>query len=326
MRVQIVATSIAAPARVETAADLAVRVRRSEAWILSRTGVARRHVADPALPEDKLQELAARAVRGVVGDGPPDLLVNASLSPVQLIPDTAPFIQEAMDWSQTGMAAYSIHGTCLSFLIALHNVAALVAAGAYREAIIVSAEIGSVCRDFDEPESCVLIGDGAGAVRLRATPDGESSALLAYEMGTWPEGRFDAEIRGCGVGQHPLDPSTTRTDYLFHMKGPTIYRRAYRKVEDMLDRLFARAGLTRDDVDLVVPHQASGPALGSIVRLGLPAEKTINIIAEYGNCIAASLPMALAVADAEGRLRRGDVVLLMGTGAGLSVAGALIRW
>lgn len=322
MRIRILGTGLADGGPVETAAALSERLGRSERWIVSRAGVAERHVSDRPM-----EQLAAEAVQRALGDGPrPDLLMNASLTPVQLIPDSSVFIQEALGWSGLGIPSWSVHATCLSFVVALQQAGALITTGAFRRVVVVSAEVGSTCRNFDEPESAALIGDGAAAVVLEATPEGESSALLGFDMSTWPDGSRHAEIRGCGNRQFPLDPQTKPVDYLFHMNGPALFRGAYPRVDQLLDRLLGRAGLRREDVDLIVPHQASGPALDALVRLGFPSERTVRIIERYGNCIAASIPMALAVADAEGRLRRGDTVLLLGTGAGLSVAGALLRW
>jgi len=320
MKIRIENPIIYAPPKVETAADLAARTRKSEKWILTRTGVARRHVCD-----EPVERMSARAVRLALGDGPkPDLLINASLTPRQLIPDTSCFVLRELDWH--GVASFSVHLTCQSFLAAVHVASGLVTAGAYQRVVVVSSEGGTVCRNYDEPESAVLIGDGAAAAVITATPQGERSELLAYEMSTWPEGAELAEIRGCGVFRHPNDANTVIADNLFHMNGPRIYRMAHRKVEELLERLLAKAGLTRDDIDVVVPHQASGPALGALDSFGLPADKVINIVGEYGNCVAASLPMALGHANAIGRLQRGKHVLMLATGAGLTVGGAVLRW
>ena len=321
MRVQISRLGLYAPPTVETAAELAPRVRRSPEWILRRTGVARRHIAD----EDTMESMAARAARQALGDGPPpDLILNASLTPRQLIPDTSVFIQRELGLS--GVPSASIHATCLSFLVALHHAAALVSAGAYRRVLLVSSEVGSVSRNFDEPESAVLIGDGAAAAVLEPAEAGQPGRLLSYVLRTWPEGAELTELRGAGVRRHPNDPDTTPDDNLFSMNGPGIYKMARPKVGAVLDELLAEAGVSIDDIEVVVPHQASGPALAALRFYGFSPDRVVNVIGEYGNCIAASIPMALAVAEQEGRLRRGGLVLLLGTGAGLSVGGALLRW
>jgi 3-oxoacyl-[acyl-carrier-protein] synthase-3 len=319
MNVRIVSTGFWAPPRTETAAALAPRLGVSEEWIIQHTGVARRRIA-----EVPMEVMAAEAARQAIGDGPPpDLVINASLTPRQLIPDSSVFIQRELGLE--GIPSFSIHATCLSFLVALHNASALIGAGAYERILIVSSEVGSLSRNFAEPESAALIGDGAAAAVVEHAGD-SSSALLAYEMGTWPSGAELTELRGGGIRKHPNLPDWTAEDNLFHMNGPGVYKMARRRVALVLSRVLERAGLSRDDIDLVVPHQASGPALAAITRYGFSPERVVNIIAEYGNCIAASTPMALHAAASSGRLRRGDRVLLLGTGAGLSVGAVVLRW
>lgn len=320
MRIQITSTGIHLPEGVQTSAELAEQVGRSVEWIHSRTGVHSRHITD-----EPVEKLAAAALRQALADGPPpDLLVNASLSPRQLIPDTSIFILRELGYS--GIPGYSVHATCLGFLVALQQVAALVSSGVNHRVAVVAAERGSMCRDFSEPESAVLIGDGAGAAIVEPTPEGSDSAILGFKMSTFPEGAHLAELRGFGAHRHPDAPDTTTADNHFHMKGPSIYRMAVPHTQTLLANLLGDLGLTIGDIDLVVPHQASGPALRILSRFGIPDEKVVNMVADWGNCISASLPMALAHANAEGRLKRGDLVLLLGTGAGLSVAGMVLRW
>ncbi|MCB9762844.1 MAG: ketoacyl-ACP synthase III [Alphaproteobacteria bacterium] len=314
---RITSTGLYLPPRIETAEDLAPRLGRSAAWIRSRTGVAARRVSDL-----QVEEMAAAAARDALGDGPPpDLLINASTVPRQLVPDTSVFVLRELGLS--GVPAFSVRATCLSFLVALNTAAALIAAGPWRRVLVVSSDRGTVGRDFDDPKSAALFGDGAAAaVLVPARP----SRLLAFEMGTWPEGAALTEIRGGGVFRHPQDPRTTPQDNLFAMDGPGIYKLARRKVEDVLDRLFERAGVPREAVDRVIPHQASGLAVKAIRRYGFPEDRVVDLVAEHGNCVSASIPMTLATAQRRGWIRPGDLLLLMGTGAGLSVAAALLRW
>ncbi|MBN2797878.1 MAG: ketoacyl-ACP synthase III [Deltaproteobacteria bacterium] len=321
MRVKITGTGMYAPPRVETAEELSDRVGKPLEWILERTRVARRHISDG----EQMDEMGAKAVRQALGEGgPPDLLINASLTPVQLVPDSSVFLLERLGLE--GTPSFSIHATCLSFLVALHTASGLVSSGAYRRVAVVSSEQSSTSRNLDEPESGVLLGDGSGAAVIEATPEGEGSALLAFKMTTWPSGKEHAQIPGCGTRRHPNHPGTVPRDHLFHMDGPSIYKAALRRVAVLHRDLFVQAGLTPDDIDLVVPHQASGKAVSAIERFGYPMDKVVDIVEEYGNCVAASIPMALATAVAQGRLKRGDKVLFLGTGAGLSVAGAILRW
>jgi len=320
MRAKIVSTGHYVPPRVETAAELAQRVGRTEEWILTHTGVARRHISD-----EPMEVMAAIAAREALDDGPqPDLLINASTTPRQLIPDSAAFILREL--RMEGTACHTVHATCLSFLVAVHAAACYVASGAYRRVLVVSSEIGSIARDFSEPESAVLLGDAAAAAVVEPTPDGEDSALLAFEVATWPRGAELTEFRGGGIRRHPNDPTTEPADNLFHMDGPAVYKIARNRAAVVLRRVFKKAGFGPEAVTLIVPHQASGPALEAIPSYGFAPERVVNIIAEHGNCIAASIPLALALAQQEKRIQRGDLVMLAGTGAGLSVGAALLRW
>ena len=308
------------PPEIETAEDLAGRAGRSADWIRRRTGVVERRVS-----RIDVSTMAALAGREALGEGPPpDLVINASLSPAQLIPDGGAFVLREL--GLTGIPAFSVHATCLGFLAALDTASALLGSGRYRRILVVAAERGTVCRDWEEPESAVLIGDGAAAAVLEQPGPGEGGALLAYRMRTFPEGAHLAEIRGFGSRRHPNDPQTSARDHLFHMDGPKLYRFARQRAEQVLQELLAEANLSISQIDLVVPHQASGPALAALPRMGFSPDRIVDVIGRFGNCISASLPMALAEADRQRRLKRGDTVLLLGTGAGVSVAGALLRW
>jgi 3-oxoacyl-[acyl-carrier-protein] synthase-3 len=320
LRVKVAATGFYAPPRVETAAELAPRIGTSEEWIATRTGVRERRVSD-----EPIEVMAAHAAREALqAGGAPDLIVNASVSPRQLIPDTSVYVQHELGLE--GIPCHSVHASCLSFVVAFHSAAALVAAGAYRRVLVVSAERASIGRNLAEPESAALLGDGAAAAVLEPTPKGEASELVGWRMATWPRGASLTEVRGHGLRLHPNDPATRTEDNQFSMDGPGVYRMALRHVRPLVLALLKDHGLTPADVDWLVPHQASGPGLDMLPRLGFPAERTVNIVGQFGNCVAASVPMALAHLAASGRLKRGQRVLLLGTGAGFSVGAALLRW
>jgi 3-oxoacyl-[acyl-carrier-protein] synthase-3 len=319
LRVRIETTGLYLPQTVETAEELAPRIGRSVGWIAERTGVLQRRIAD-----EPVEVMAAGAAREALGDGPPpDLVLFAAATPRQLIPDTATFVLRELGLN--GVPGWTVHGTCLSFLAALQTAAALVVVGQKSRVLIVSAEIASAGRDLGDPESAALLGDGAAAAVIGPTGD-SPSRILAFRYNTWPEGADLTEYRGAGTRKAPNDPATTREDNLFHMNGPRVYRMARPKVAVMVDELLGDAGCQVSDIDLVVPHQASGPAVASLGRLGFPPDRVVDVVGRWGNCIAASLPMALAEAERTGRLVRGTRVLLIGTGAGLSVAGAVLVW
>lgn len=320
MKIQITGLGLYLPPQVVNAEDVAEKINRSTEWVANRTGVLRRRYAN-----EPNEVMAAKALQQALGDQRPDLLINAATTPCQLIPDTSVFIGKELDWDE--IPSLSIHATCLSFLVALHHAAALIKAGAYKRIAIVSSEIASRSIDWNEPESAAILGDGAAAALVEATPDGEDSELLSYQMRTYPSGAKLAQFEAGGTHRPPEAPTTRPEHYLFHMNGPRIYRFAISRLPDVVNTVLNQAGISIDDLDLTVPHQASGPGIaGAINLLNLDPTKVVDVTAEYGNCIAASIPMALAHAHAQGRLQRGDKILLVGTGAGLSIAAAVLRW
>lgn len=314
MNVSITGTGWFAPGRVETAEALAPHIGRSPEWITSRTGVERRRVSDRSM-----EEMAAEAARRALGAGPPpDLILNASVTPVQLLPDSSVFVQGAMGLA--GIPSFSVHASCLSFLVGLHTATHFVGAGTYKRVLVVSSERGTAFRNPNEPESAALIGDGAAAAVVE--PGG--GRWLGFSMTTWPEGASYAEFRGAGTRCPPL--ASTPEDNLFSMRGPRVYRLAYTKLYDLMFGLMDQHRWRKEDIDLVVPHQMSGPGLDAFRKVGFREDQLMNVVGEYGNCIAASIPMALAMANEQGRLRPGSKVMLVGTGAGISVAAGLMEW
>ena len=320
LKCKFVSTGYYMPPKVQTAEELAPVVGRSEKWIITRTGVRERRIA-----EESMEVLAAKAAREAIGHGPaPDLILNASTTPLQLIPDSSVYIQKELGLD--GTPAWTTHATCLSFLVATISGASMIESGLFKRILVVSSETGTGFRNMKQAESAALFGDGAAAAVLEPTPEGETSAILDWHMSTWPEGADFTEFRGAGTRRPPDGPDTVPEDNLFNMSGPKVYRLAVNKVKDALEIIYHRNNIGMDDIDMLVLHQASGPAMEAFIYHGFKREKVINNIAVYGNCIAASMPVALATANAEGKLRRGDLVLMGGTGAGLSVSFALIRW
>jgi 3-oxoacyl-[acyl-carrier-protein] synthase-3 len=320
-RVKIVSTGFYLPPKIQTSADLAPLIGKSEKWIISRSGVAERRIA-----EESMDVMAAKAAKKAMGSGsPPDCIINASTTPLQLIPDSAPFIQRAL--KMEGIPAWSIHATCLSFLVALNTAAGLIESKFYKRILIVSSETGTPFRDLDDPESASLFGDAAAAAIIEPTPEGEQSAYIDWEMNTWPNGAELTEFRGAGTRHPPNHPTkTSEKDNLFQMKGTRVYRQAIIRIKKNLSDLYARNNITPKKIDRLIMHQASGRAVDMAVNFGFPPEKTVKIVNKVGNTIAASIPLVLATANQEGLLKRGDLLLVGGTGAGLSVGFSIIRW
>ena len=309
------------PDQIETSQELAPKIGKTLDWIISRTGIHERRVS-----QIDVDEMGAIAAKKALNDGPPpDLILNASGVPKQTLPDTSTFIQAQLGY--TGIPSFSIHATCLSFLTALKVADNFIKSGDYKRILIISSDRGTCGRNFNEPESSSLLGDAAAAVVIEPTNDSSDSGLLHWNMKTWPEGATYTEVRGGGTNKHPQDPNTKDDDNLFTMNGPMIYKMARKHVYTMLNEDLKTVGINREDIALLVPHQASGLAVKAYVKYGkFRSEQVMDIISYTGNCVAASLPLALAIGYEENRFKRGDLVYLVGTGAGLSIASTLIRF
>jgi len=306
------------PKTIETAQEVSQKINKTEDWIISRTGVKNRRISD--IDVDQMGALAAKDA--LDNSSPPDLIINASGVPKQTIPDTSVFIQKELGLS--GIPSFSVHSTCLSFLTAFHTASSLIASKQYKKILIVSSDRGSIGRNFNEPESAALLGDAAAAVVLESD---QNSEVLSYQMETWPEGSTFTQVKGGGTYRHPDNPNTIDKDHYFTMSGPQVYKMARKKVYFMIQKILKENHLTTKDINFVIPHQASNTAIQAYSKFGgFPENKVMNIISEYGNCVSASIPLALSLAIEQNKINRGDLVMMIGTGAGLSVASSLIKF
>ena len=308
------------PEYIETSEELAPKINKSIDWINTRTGVVERRVSDI-----DVDLMGAKASKLALKDEVPDLILNASGVGKQVIPDTSVFIQKELGFKS--IPSFTVHSTCLSFLVALHTAANFISQGSYKKILIVSADRGTRGRNFNEPESAALLGDAAAAVLVEKALDNEGSNMLDFTMNTYPEGSHLTEVRGGGTNLHPHDEETNFADNLFSMNGPMIYKMARKTVYNQIQLDLKNNNLKVDDINLVIPHQASGLAIKAYSKYGgFKESKVVNILAKTGNCVAASLPLALAIAYEENRIKRGDLIYFIGTGAGLSVASCLLRY
>lgn len=315
------------PKRIVPSSEIEERCKLRPGWIAQRTGVEERRWVNG---EDN-SCMAAVAVREAVADAgldltDVDLILNASGTSEQAIPDTAALIQRKLGLGESGIPCTSIHNTCLSFLVALDFASTLIQCGRHKNIVVCSADISSRALNFDEPESASLFGDGAGAVVLTRTPGNESSCIHTFRLETYGVGSHLTEIRGGGTRRHPQDSRTTPQDNLFHMNGPAVYKLARKHIDGFLEGL--QKGLSKDpgDIDHVIPHQASILALRALRRNGISDDQVVITLDRYGNCVASSLPLTLHEAITSNRLKRGEKVLLAGTGAGLSIAGMILTY
>lgn len=292
------------------------------------SGVRQRPVASRTDTAARLGAQAARCALEAAGLGLGDIdcLVAASGTMDQGMPSNAALIHREL--GLRGVPGFDVNASCLGFIAALDTLSWAVQAGRYRRVLVVAADIASCGLDWNHLEASAIFGDGAAAAVLAPSGDGVGGRILAADLLTISEGAHLCQIPAGGSRHHP-----TRIDgafeplALFHMDGPRVFKLATRYLPDFLDRLLGSAGVTLRDIDWVVPHQASRLAMTHLSRrLGIAGERVVDIFSDHGNQIAASLPTALDTAVRDGRIRRGHRLLLLGTGAGLSLGGVVMEF
>jgi 3-oxoacyl-[acyl-carrier-protein] synthase-3 len=323
----IAGSAVALPAQAVSSEEIDDRIGAPAGYVRSTFGIRQRYWAGAS--ETSSAMAASAAAQALSAAGWPanelDVIVGACGVMEQPIPGTAPLVQRRLGIGDSGIPAYDVNATCLSFLIALDQVLAGFALGRWRRALIFTADIASAALDFDNHEASVIFGDGAAAFALAADGPHECRAL---RFETYGDGADLCRLEAGGTRLRPHeDLDAFFAAAKFRMDGPGVFRAAGRRLPRFMDRLFTEANATAHDISTIVPHQASAPALEFLKR-SMPHghERTIDIFAEHGNQIATSLPHALHVARSTGRLRRGDKVLLVGTSAGISLGGAVLRW
>lgn len=255
-----------------------------------------------------------------------DLILNGSGTQEQAIPDTSALIQRQLGLGDSGIPCMSIHTTCLSWLSAFNVASNFIATGQYKNILVTAGDIASAAINPRDPESFVLFGDAAAAIVLTQADEGEESCLSSFVFRTFGVGAYHTAVMGGGTRRHPENPETRPEDNLFKMDGKEVYLLAVQHAPKTLEMV--RPGLARSlgDIKAVIPHQASGLALKAFTKFGWPADRIVTTIETLGNTIGASIPVTLYKAIREGTIERGDEVLLIGTGAGLSIGAAIITY
>jgi 3-oxoacyl-[acyl-carrier-protein] synthase-3 len=314
-----------APKRVVTNEDLARTVDTTDEWIRTRTGIERRHVASAGESTAEMAIEAARAALRVADADPRaiDLVIVGTSTPNYLFPSTACLVQNALGATRAG--AFDLNAACSSFVYALVMGHQAIASGEHRLVLVVGADTLTRVVDWEDRATCVLFGDGAGAVLLRAT-DGPAGALATL-LGADGSGA-DLLIIPAGGSAMPASLETVQQGLHFlRMDGQEVFRFATGILAQATEEVARKAGLKPQQIDLVIPHQANLRIIASASkRLKLPLERFMVNLQEYGNTSAASVPMALCEAVQAGRIRPGQNVVLVGFGAGLTWAAALIKW
>jgi len=317
IRAAILGTGSALPARRVSNAELAETVDTSDEWIVERTGIRFRHIAGEGETTVTLATDAARAALAAAGidAGAIDLIVLATATPDQTFPASATKVQAALGINDC--VAFDVAAVCSGFLYALSVAESMIRAGSARNALVIGAETFSRILDWEDRATCVLFGDGAGAVVLGPVDDGRG--VLAARLHA--DGRHNDLLYVDG------GPSTTGTVGKLRMVGPTVFKHAVTNLSAVLTETLGAAGLTAKDVDWVVPHQANARILDATARkLGLASEKVVVTVDQHANTSAASVPLALDVAVRDGRIKTGDLIVLEAMGGGFTWGAAAIRW
>ena len=312
-------TGSALPKRRVSNAELAETVDTSDEWIVERTGIHFRHIAGEGETTGTLATEAARKALAAAGIGAEavDLIVLATATPDQTFPATATQVQAALGCN--GIAAFDVAAVCSGFLYALGVADSMLRGGMARCALVIGAETFSRILDWEDRATCVLFGDGAGAVVLRAEDVADDGpGVLVTKLHA--DGAHNCLLNTDG------GPSTTGTVGKVRMKGREVFRHAVVNLADVLAEVLAEAGKAAADLDWVVPHQANARILDATARkLGLPPEKVVVTVGEHANTSAASVPLALDAAVRDGRIRPGDLVMLEAMGGGFTWGASLLR-
>jgi 3-oxoacyl-[acyl-carrier-protein] synthase III len=326
-KAKITALGCYVPPRVLTNQDLEKLVATSDSWILERTGIRERHIADPEMATSDMAAeaaLAALAQRGTDAKGV-DALIVCTVTPDHMFPSTACLVQNRI--GAKGAWGFDLIAACSSFVYGLTTGAHLIAGGTHKKVLIIGADTMSRIIDYTDRATCVLFGDGAGAMLLEPVEDGENAGYID----------FLGEMDGSGgqylkmpAGGSRMPPSHETIDKRLHyvfQDGQQVFKYAVRKMYESCRDVLKRNGLTGEDVAVMIPHQANIRIINAAAdRLGIAPEKVLINIDRYGNTTAGTIPLATRDAISQGRLKKGDIVLFAAVGAGFTVGASLWRW
>jgi 3-oxoacyl-[acyl-carrier-protein] synthase III len=310
------------PQRVLSNPELSRMVDTSDEWITQRTGIRERHIAAEGETTSDMALAAARAALAAAGVAAPsiDLIVLATSTPDNTFPASAVSVQAGL--GITHGAAFDLQAVCSGFVFGLATVDGLFKTGAFKRALVIGSETFSRILDWKDRGTCVLFGDGAGAVVLEAQAGSgtrEDRGILTTHLRS--DGRHKAKLYVDG------GPSSTQTVGHLRMEGRAVFKHAVAMITDVIEDAFKATGYTADDIDWFVPHQANKRIIDDSARkLGIAPEKVVITVDKHGNTSAASIPLALAVAVADGRIKRGDLVMLEAMGGGFTWGAVLLRW
>ncbi|MFA5031747.1 MAG: beta-ketoacyl-ACP synthase III [bacterium] len=324
--IKILATGSYLPPKVLTNFDLEKIVDTSDEWIRTRTGISERHIVDEKTATSDLAFEAAKIALDNAGLKPSDLdaIIVATASPDTIYPSTACWVQKK--FNIPGIPAFDISAACSGFIYGLTISASLIESGKYKHILLCGAEVMSKVVNWEDRETCVLFGDGAGACIIGKSEDGASGIISSYLGADGTLGNL--LIQPAGGTRMPASHETVdKRLHSVHMEGKEVFKHAVRTMGSTGERVLKEAGMTADDIDIYIPHQANMRIIeATCKRVKIPMSKTHIIIHKYGNVPAASIPLALDDAVRANKIKRGDIVLTTGFGAGFTWGGMIIKW
>jgi 3-oxoacyl-[acyl-carrier-protein] synthase III len=324
-RAKITALGTHVPPRLLTNKDLEKLVETSDQWIMDRTGIRERHIVDAGVATSDLATAAAKKILEQRGLKPTDIeaIIVGTVTPDMLFPSTACLVQHKL--GAQGAWGFDLSAACSAFPYALQCGAQFVMSGAHKRVLVIGADVMSSIIDYTDRATCVIFGDGAGAVLLEPAEDGEGILDYIHEI----DGSGGCSLYMPGGGSlHPASHETVdKKMHFVHQDGQAVFKYAVRKMADASERILSRNGFTGKDVACFIPHQANRRIITATAdRLGMPMERVIINIDRFGNTTAGTIPLAMQTALEEGKLKRGDLVLLASVGAGFTVGATLLRW
>ena len=328
IRAKITAVGCYVPPRVLTNADLEKLVETNDEWILSRTGISERHIAEPDVATSDLATCAAKIALAQRGIDPReiDAIIVCTVTPDMLFPSTVCLVQKNI--GATNAWGFDLIAACSGFVFGLTTAASFVAAGTHRKVLVIGADTMSRIIDYTDRATCILFGDGAGAMIVEPADEDEGDIGFIDFIGE-VDGSGAPYLRmPAGGSRMPASVETVekRLHYV-HQEGQQVFKYAVTKMGEVASALLARNGLKTSDVDLLIPHQANKRIImATAERLGLPEEKVVMNIGKYGNTTAGTIPLATRDALSQGRLKKGNLVLYAAVGAGYTVGASLWRW
>lgn len=321
----ILGTGFYVPEKIMTNADLEKIVETSDEWIVERTGIKERRIAEDNQP---MSDLALRAAKAALADAGVaaedlDLIIVATLTSDRIIPSTACMIQNLLGAKHA--AAFDLSAACSGFAYAASVAAQFIETGAYKKALVIGAETLSKYINWEDRNTCVLFGDGAGAAILGQVEEGYG--ILSFDLGSDGSGGDAIQIPSSGSLMPVSKESIDQKLNLIHMNGRDVFKFAVKAMGKTVKNSLAKIDMPQEKIDWLVPHQANIRIIESAAkRLSMPMDKVIVNIHKYGNMSAACIPIALAEAAAAKRFKKGDIIALSGFGAGLTWASCIIRW